>query len=113
MFNNVVASGYLKNVRIQPTSRGEIVLAQLTQRVDGPQGRCTFTTQVELMVAGSNDPRKGFLLGLFNSRPEGAEYTEPVTIEGSLVTYFDRRPDVSERRSPMTRIQIDKVDLLK
>lgn len=111
MLNNVVASGYLKNIRVQPTSRGEIVLAQLTQRVDGPTGRCTFTTPVELMVAGAKDERKSFLLGLDRSRAEDSDYTAEVVIEGSLVTYFDRRPNVSERRSPMTRIQIDSVAL--
>jgi hypothetical protein len=112
MSNNVVASGYLSNIKVISSSRGEIVKAWMTQRNE--QGRCTFTMPVIMYVAGSSDERKAFLLGLEAARPEDSKYTALVEVSGELSTYFDTRQGVKmeERRAPQPQIAIDQIALV-
>lgn len=102
MENQVIATGYIKNVQERGSGNYKVITANLTQR--GADGKCTFT--MPLVFTGPN--AKNALGAL--SWNEGV--SQVVSLTGKLVTRFDRRPgiDNAERRAPYTQIEVVSVN---
>jgi hypothetical protein len=96
--NAVSVTGYIKNVQERGSGNYKVITANLSQR--GEDGKCVFT--MPLVFTSAEAKQK--LASLVWS--DGV--SQVVSLDGKLVTRFDRRPgiDNSQRRAPYTQIEV-------
>jgi hypothetical protein len=111
MENAVTITGTIKNIRTFKNDRGTLLTGWLDQRdvsrmADGTADRQVYV--VGMNVIALDDSVIAELLGASKA---GTESTAPITLQGRLVTKFDRREGVkdNERRAPFAQVEIHSV----
>lgn len=113
MQNEVTITGTIKNIRTFTGSKGTLVTGWLNQRTysrlpDGTADRAVYVTGINIVAL--DDSTVGDLVGLDKMRA-GNEETQTVTLKGRLVTRFDRRPDVADKRAPQLQLEVFEVSV--
>ena len=111
MENTVTLTGKIKNVRTFTGSKGTMVTGWFDQREvsafsNGEADRQVYVCGIN--VVALDDSTVGEILGVTRA---GAEQSDLVTLNGRLVTRFDRRQDVAEnaRRAPQLQLEVFEV----
>ena len=111
MQNEVTITGTIKNVRQFTGSKGTLVTGWLNQRdysrlSDGTADRAVYV--VGMNIVALDDSTVGDLVDLDKAR-QGNEETQQVTLKGRMITRFDRRPDVADKRAPQLQFEVLEV----
>ena len=113
MHNEVTITGTIKNIRTYNTERGTLLTGWLDQRETSRFGNDTADRQVYVVgmnIIALDDSVIGEILG---EAKAGTESTQPITLQGRLVTKFDRRQNIEEskRRAPFAQLEVHAVEV--
>ena len=109
--NTVTITGTIKNIRTFTGSKGTLVTGWLNQRThsrlpDVTADRAVYV--VGMNIVALDDSTVGDLVSLDKGR-QGNEETQQVTLKGRMITRFDRRDNVADKRAPQLQFEVFEV----
>jgi hypothetical protein len=111
MNNEVTITGKIKNIKSFSGSKGTMVTGWFDQREISAFSNGNADRQVYVCgmnIVALDDSTVGDLIDLDKAR-QGNEHTQQVTLKGRMITRFDRRENVADKRAPQLQFEVFEV----